>query len=213
MKLQLALDVYDTPQALSLLEKLADVVDIVEIGTPMIIREGLRAVEAVKKAYPSLTVLADAKIMDGGRFEAECAFEAGADIVTVLAVAEDATVLNVVDAARKHGRKVLADMIAVRNLEERAAALDGFGLDYLCVHTAFDIQETGKSPLDELRRIKAVLKRSEAAVAGGVKLATLPDIAAQQPAIIVVGMGITGQPDPRDMAEKMKNVLKGARIS
>ncbi len=211
MKLQLALDVYDTPQALSLLKGLVDVVDIVEIGTPMIIREGLRAVGAVKEAYPELTVLADAKIMDGGTFEAECAFEVGADIVTVLAVAEDATIRNVAVAADKFGRRVMADMIAVRDFEERAIILDGFGLDYLCVHTAFDVQATGSSPLDGLRRIKRVIHRSEVAVAGGVRLETLREIAAQQPAIVVVGMGITGQEDPRAVAEQMKMVLKEAK--
>ena len=210
MKLQLALDVYDTPQALTLLEGLADVVDIVEIGTPMIIREGLRAVKAVKLAHPNATVLADVKIMDGGTLEAAYAFEAGADIVTVLAVAEDATIRNVVAAANKFGRRVMADMIAVRDIEERAAVLDGFGLDFLCVHTAFDIQATGKSPLDGLKRINSVIERSKAAVAGGIKLATLPGIAAQRPAIVVVGMGITGQTDPRAAAEQMKKIMEEA---
>jgi len=66
MRLQLALDIYDIPQSLEILKQLHDVVDIVEIGTPFIIRDGVHAVKAVKDAYPSLCVLADLKIMDGG---------------------------------------------------------------------------------------------------------------------------------------------------
>jgi len=209
MRLQLALDIYDIPESLEILKELADVVDIVEIGTPMVIREGVRAVKAVREACPELCVLADLKIMDGGKMEAKMAFDAGADIVTVLAVAEDTTIKNVVEVAREYGKEVMADLIAVKDLENRAAELDQFGLDYLCVHTAFDIQHTGQSPLNDLKTIKCVLKQTKAAVAGGVKLSTLAEVAAQKPDIVIVGMGITGQQEKKSVALKMKDIIKG----
>jgi len=207
MRLQLALDIYDIPQSLEILKKLHDVVDIVEIGTPFIIRDGVHAVKAVKDAYPNLCVLADLKIMDGGYDEAKMAYEAGADIVTVLAAAEDITIKNVVKAGLEYKREVMADLIAVPDLKKRAMELDAFGLDYICVHTAFDIQHTGRSPLEDLKLLKSVLKQTKAAVAGGVKLATLPDVAAQQPDIVIVGMGISGQPDMRAVAAQMKEII------
>lgn len=207
MRLQLALDVYDIPQSLEILKELHDVVDIVEIGTPFIIRDGVHAVKAVKDAYPQLCVLADLKIMDGGYAEAQMAYEAGADIVTVLAAAEDITIQNVVKAGREYGREVMADLIAVPDLKNRAAELDGFGLDYICVHTAFDIQHTGRSPLEDLKLLKSVLKGTKAAVAGGIKLTTLQEVAAQQPEIIIVGMGISGQTDMRGVARQMKDLI------
>lgn len=207
MRLQLALDIYDISQSLEILKELHDVVDIVEIGTPFIIRDGVHAVKAVKDAYPQLCVLADLKIMDGGYAEAQMAYEAGADIVTVLAVAEDITIQNVVKAGREYGKEVLADLIAVPDLKKRAAELDGLGLDYICVHTAFDIQHTGRSPLEDLKLLKSVLKQTKAAVAGGIKLATLPEVAAQQPDIVIVGMGISGQNDMRGVARQMKQFI------
>lgn len=209
MRLQLALDIFDIPQSLEMLKDLAEVVDIVEIGTPFIIRDGVHAVKAIKDAFPDLCVLADLKIMDGGQFEAKIAFEAGADIVTVLAVAEDITIENVVQTGREYKKEVMADLIAVRNLEQRAAELDSFGLDYLCVHTAFDIQHTGKSPLKDLKTIKSVINRTKTAVAGGVKLENLPDVAAQMPDIVIVGMGISGQSDKRHVAQQMNKIIVG----
>ena len=101
----------------------------------------------------------------------------------------------------------MADLIAVPDLKTRAMELDGFGLDYICVHTAFDIQHTGRSPLEDLKLLKSVAKNTKAAVAGGVKLATLPDVAAQQPDIVIVGMGISGQPDMRAVARRMKEII------
>ncbi len=207
MRLQLALDIYDIPQSLEILKELHDVVDIVEIGTPFIIRDGVHAVKAVKDAYPQLCVLADLKIMDGGYAEAQMAYEAGADIVTVLAAAEDITIQNVVKAGHEYGREVMADLIAVPDLKKRAAELDGFGLDYICVHTAFDIQHTGRSPLEDLKLLNSVLKQTKAAVAGGIKLATLPEVAAQQPDIVIVGMGISGQNDMHGVAQQMKQLI------
>ena len=44
---------------------------------------------------------ADLKIMDAGEHEANLAFNAGADIVTVLGVAHDETIRGVVRAARR----------------------------------------------------------------------------------------------------------------
>jgi 3-hexulose-6-phosphate synthase len=207
MRLQLALDIYDIPQSLEILKDLHDVVDIVEIGTPFIIRDGVHAVKAVKDAYPDLCVLADLKIMDGGYDEAKMAFEAGADIVTVLAASEDITIQNVVKAGRDYKKEVMADLIAVPDLKKRAMELDSFGLDYICVHTAFDIQHTGRSPLEDLKLLKSVVKNTKAAVAGGVKVATLSDVVAQQPDIVIVGMGISGQPDMRGVAKQMKEII------
>ncbi|EDW4537521.1 3-hexulose-6-phosphate synthase, partial [Salmonella enterica subsp. enterica] len=64
MKLQLALDLVDIPGAKQLVAEVQEHIDIVEIGTPVVINEGLRAVKEIKEAFPSLTVLADLKIMD-----------------------------------------------------------------------------------------------------------------------------------------------------
>lgn len=213
MKLQLALDTYDLPQSLEILGQLADVVDIVEIGTPFIIRDGVRAVEAVKGAFPELCVLADLKIMDGGYFEAELAFEAGADMVTVLSVAEDATINDVIRAGRKYHKKVMADLIVSPDVRKRAAELDGFGLDYLCVHTAFDIQHTGQNPLSQLKEIKSVINNTKTAIAGGVKLDTLVEVLMHKPDIIIVGMGITGQADKRLVAQEMRKMIRVKEFS
>ena len=61
-KLQMAVDPLSMAEALKLAERVQDVVDILEVGTPMIVRDGLHPVTAIRKSCPSLTVLADTKI-------------------------------------------------------------------------------------------------------------------------------------------------------
>ncbi len=52
MKLQLALDLTTPEEALAMVAELADLIDIVEIGTPMLMRYGLATVETMKNAFP-----------------------------------------------------------------------------------------------------------------------------------------------------------------
>lgn len=61
----------------------------------MIIREGMVPVREIKKRFPELTVLADTKIADAEAYECGDVVEAGADIMTVLAVCDMATVEEV----------------------------------------------------------------------------------------------------------------------
>jgi len=68
MKLQVAFDIQHSDEVLKLVEVNGDLIDIVEIGTPLIIKEGLKSVQKIKKEYPNQTVLADLKIMDAGLY-------------------------------------------------------------------------------------------------------------------------------------------------
>ncbi len=208
MKLQIAIDMVNSETALKMVKEIQDVIDIVEVGTPMIMREGMFPVRLIKEKYPKVTVLADAKIVDGGDIESEDAFEAGADIVTVLAVAEDATIQAVVNTAKKHGKKVMADMICVSDVKTRAVELDIMGVDYICLHTAIDVQNTGKTPYDELAQVMTVLKNAKAAVAGGVNLESIPLTKKYGAEIVVAGGALTKAADLRAAVIEMENAIK-----
>lgn len=208
MKLQIALDTLTLEECITLMDEVRESVDVIEVGTPFVIEEGMVPVRELKKRYPEKEVLADVKIMDAGEYEADKCFEAGADIVTVLGVSNDATIEGVVKSAKKYGKKVMVDMIAVKNLAQRTEELDQMGVDYICVHTAFDIQSTGKNPLDELMVVNQVVKNAQSAVAGGVKLATIDAIVDEGAGIIVVGGAICNAEDRAAMAKEMKLHLK-----
>jgi 3-hexulose-6-phosphate synthase len=209
MELQLALDLVDIPGAKQVVAEVAEHIDIVEIGTPVVINEGLRAVKEIKEAFPHLRVLADLKIMDAGGYEVMKASEAGADIITVLGVSDDSTIKGAVAEARKHGRKIMVDMINVKDIEGRAKEIDSFGVDYICVHSGYDHQADGKNSFEELAAIKRVVKNAKTAIAGGIKLDTLPEVIGAQPDLVIVGGGITGQQDKNATAAEMKRLVSG----
>ncbi|ETT64338.1 3-hexulose-6-phosphate synthase [Paenibacillus sp. FSL R7-277] len=210
MKLQLALDLVDIAGAKAVVAEVAESIDIVEIGTPVVINEGLHAVKAIKEAFPALTVLADLKIMDAGGYEVMKAVEAGAGIVTVLGVSDDSTIRGAVEEAKKTGAEILVDLINVKDLKARAAEVDALGVDYVCVHSGYDHQAEGKNSFADLRDIKSVVTRAKTAIAGGIKLSTLPEVIAAQPDLVIVGGGITSEADMKATAAEMKRLVSQA---
>lgn len=207
MKLQVALDTFETDAAVPFIRSLGDAVDIVEIGTPMIINYGLEPVRVMKKNFPGLTVLADTKIMDAGELEAEAPLRAGAKIVTVMGVTHDETVRGAVAAAKKYGGEVMADMMCVENLEDRARQLVAMGVEYVCVHTAVDVQKTEK-PFDALRRIASAVGAGHCAIAGGVNPENAARLLPYRPGIVISGGGITGASNPAEAARALQSKLK-----
>ena len=208
MELQLALDLVNIPEAIEVVKEVEEYIDIVEIGTPVVINEGLRAVKEVKAAFPNLKVLADLKIMDAAGYEVMKASEAGADIITILGAAEDMSIKGAVEEAKAQGNKILVDMIGIKDIKSRAKELDELGVDYICVHTGYDLQAIGQNSFEDLTTIKNVVKNAKTAIAGGIKLDTLPEVVKLKPDLIIVGGGIANQDDKAAAAAKMKQMIQ-----
>ncbi|MPQ24478.1 3-hexulose-6-phosphate synthase [Bacillus paralicheniformis] len=208
MELQLALDLVNIPEAIEVVKEVEEYIDIVEIGTPVVINEGLRAVKEVKAAFPNLKVLADLKIMDAAGYEVMKASEAGADIITILGAAEDMSIKGAVEEAKAQGNKILVDMIGIKDIKSRAKELDELGVDYICVHTGYDLQAIGQNSFEDLMTIKNVVKNAKTAIAGGIKLDTLPEVVKLKPDLVIVGGGIANQDDKAAAAAKMKQTIQ-----
>jgi 3-hexulose-6-phosphate synthase len=211
MRLQLAIDTQTLSEAEALVSRVRDLVDVVEVGTPLVIREGVGAVRRLRALFPDLTLVADLKIADGGHFEATLAFEAGARIVTVLAAAADETIRDAVRAGHERGGEVMVDLMGVSDLARRAAEVDRFGVRWVCLHTPVDVQrgdpDAARRAVEGLRRVKDVLRSAGTAVAGGITAATAPAVAALRPDLVVVGSAIARAADPRAAATALRRAL------
>lgn len=209
MKLQLALDAFEIDEAVRVAHELEDMVQVIEVGTPLIIREGAHGIERIRKEFPQHDVLADCKIMDGAGLEVPTAFDAGASIVTVLGVAGDATIGIAVDCAKKVGGKIMLDMIECHNFDERICQLDQIGAEYIQVHTTFD-GRTDQSPLNELIRAKSILKSTKCAVAGGIGRDNIIDIVKLKPDLAVLGSKVLNAQDRRAELKRVLDMIGSA---
>lgn len=210
MKLQLALDDISLVDALVLGQKVRDYVDIFEIGSPFIIDEGMRAVREFRKYFPEKEILADTKIMDAGEYEAELTYEAGADYCTVLGATDILTIEGCLKAAKKYGKQVFVDTICVADIEHRIPEIEGIGVDSISVHVGVDQQAVGQTPLNALKEVKQLSKKSQLSVAGGIKVSTVDQYEALGADIIIVGGGINHAADPVATAKALADKIHHA---
>lgn len=207
MLLQVALD---RPEHLALLRDLADVVDIIEIGTPVLKRFGLSAITTARELCPQVPILADTKTADGGRLEAEMVFAAGAAFMTVLSAASAATQAAVADCARASGGSAVLDTITESGKPELLPP--GYqlpaGIYYVAVHYPYDAREAGVHSTSHIAAVEAMHARGfRVSLAGGIGPDTLDEVLRVQPEIVVVGGAITGADRPREVAQWIRERL------
>ena len=199
--LQVALDLLNADRALAIArDAVKGGADWLEAGTPLIKSEGMDIVRQLREHFPDKTIVADMKTMDTGALETEMAAKAGADIISILAASDDATIRDASTSAHKYGAKLMIDLISTPDMIRRAKQVEKLGAEFLCIHIGIDEQMHGKKPLSLL---KELVKHTTVpvAIAGGLNSETVPEVVNAGAQIIIVGGAIT----------KAKNVIQATR--
>lgn len=186
---QISLDLTNLREALEVADIAVDAgVDWLEAGTPLLLAEGLRAVETLHSRYPKHPIVADLKTMDGGYLEAEMMAKAGASFVVVMGRAHEATVRRVVDAARDYGIKVMGDNLGADDRVANAKWLESLGVDYVIHHIGYDERRmvTGLSPMEELDEVVEAVSVPVQAV-GGLTIRQAIECPAHGAPLVVLG--------------------------
>jgi 3-hexulose-6-phosphate synthase len=184
----------------------AEYVDIIELGTPLIKAAGLSAVTAIKEAHPDKLVFADMKTMDAGELEADIAFKAGADLVTVLGSADDSTIAGAVEAAKAHSKGVVVDLIGVADKATRAREVRALGAKFVEMHAGLDEQAKPGFDLNGLLRAGEE-SQVPFSVAGGVNVSTIAAVQAAGAEVAVAGGAIYGAADPALAAKELRAAI------
>lgn len=198
--LQVALDTFTLPEAVAFAKRIAPFVDVVEAGTALIKREGMSAVRALRNAIGTQKLLmADLKTFDSARYEAELALDAGADLVTVLGCAGDATICAAVETAHARGKWVVADVVGVEDKPRRARELTALGADFLGIHADEDVSP--RALPHPLLRALAGLPLAPLSIAGGITPQNVSELRPYAPSIIVLGSALTKAIQPEDVCK------------
>lgn len=196
--LQLALDFVCLEPAIAVAAKTGKQVDIIEIGTPLCKAVGLIAISAIRAVCPDRQILADFKTPDAGGIEAQMAFAAGADMMTVMAGATPYTVKAALDVARQHDKHVLVELTGVRDIVARAEELKEWGADWAVYHRGWDEQEAAQNwTHNDLSTIRQLLGLGfRVTLAGGITLDSLGFFRTLPVSVVVVGKAIHQAEDP-----------------
>ncbi|MFN3551102.1 MAG: 3-hexulose-6-phosphate synthase [Endomicrobiia bacterium] len=207
--LQVALDFIDLHRALKMAKECVEAgADIIEIGTPLIKSEGVRAITEIKKVIPSnIKIVADMKTMDVGRLEVEIAAKAGANIVGVLGVADDETIKEAIEASRNYGCEILVDMIEVKNVVERVKQVMNFYPNYIGLHIPVDEQMKGNIKFDFIKEVKKICSSIAISIAGGINSENVVDAINAGADIIIVGGAIIKSKDAKLATQQIKSAM------
>ncbi|MGS0523865.1 3-hexulose-6-phosphate synthase [Zobellia nedashkovskayae] len=206
VKLQVAIDLLKIEDAIALATKVAPYIDIIELGTPLIKSEGLSGIRKMKDAFPDKLVLADFKTADARELEADMAFGAGADYITILGATGDSTIAGAVKSAKAHGKGIVVDTIGVKDRVKRAQEAIALGAEFVELHAGLDEQaEEGYSIqvlIDEAKRAGVSVS-----IAGGVNLSSITAVKESGVTVAVAGAAIYGAEDPAKAAKELKGLL------
>lgn len=167
---QVSLDLTTVEEALATATVAAQAgVDWIEVGTPLVLAEGLHAVRALRKEFPRHPIVVDLKTMDGGYLEAQMMADAGADAVVVMGRAHDASIAQVCTAGEEYGLLVMGDDLSAPDRVAEAARLEQLGVGVIIHHIGYDhrrMHPGGPTPLTQLPAIVAATTVPVQAVGG-----------------------------------------------
>ncbi|MGA1821056.1 MAG: 3-hexulose-6-phosphate synthase [Thermoplasmatota archaeon] len=205
--LQVALDLIHLKRAVQICrESIAGGIDWIEAGTPLIKSEGMESIRKLRAEFPQKTIVADLKTMDTGGFETEIVARSGANVNTIMGVADDGTVLEAVRAGKKYGCRIMVDLLGVEDKIGRAKQMKEMGVDYLCVHISIDDQMMGKTITKDIEELASATSLP-LAVAGGITSENAPLLVEAGASIIIVGGAITKSPDVEGAARAIKESM------
>jgi len=207
--LQVAMDYTSLSKALVMAALVAPEVDIIEIGTPLCKAAGLEAIRAMREVCPDKLILADFKTPDVGGLEATMAFDAGADMLTVIGGAATATVKEALAVTQKRGKEMLMELTGVRDILARATEWRQIGVDRIVYHREWDAQSAGREWTEEDKDImrRLIDMGYKVTVTGGMTIDLLPFFADLPVSVLICGRGIREAPDPRASAHQMRLAL------
>ncbi len=207
MKLQIAFDLTDLSRALQLAEQVWAFADILEVGTPLIKSEGLRAVEEFRKRFGDRLILADMKTMDTGALEARMAADHGAHIATVCAAAAEETVASFIQEAHRQGISAMLDTIGLGGKPQHLQHLLRYRPDFILLHRAIDQENKFPAFWGQTPHLQTPHLQGRIAVAGGISPETLPTILPLKPEIVIVGRWILSSENPAERAKLFRKIL------
>jgi 3-dehydro-L-gulonate-6-phosphate decarboxylase len=207
--LQVALDYISLPKALVMASLVAPEVDIIEIGTPLCKAAGLDAIRAVREICPDKLILADFKTPDVGGLEATMAFDAGADMMTVIGGATLATVEQALAVGRERGKEILMELTGVRDILERAVEWKQIGVERIVYHREWDAQSAGRQWTNaDKDTIRCLMDMGfKLTVTGGLTMELLPFFTDLPVSVLICGRGIREASDPRAAAREMRQSI------
>ena len=205
MKLQISYDFTNLSQAIEIAKKTTEFADIIEIGTPLLISEGVNAIVEFKKNFPSKPILADVKLVDRVNEIIPLLAKSGTTYITMLYGTSNKVIQKASSAAHVNDLKIVLDLIDPETMGQAAHDAKILKIDYVLFHYPHDFEQVF-SHLDQWEVVRGNTDLP-VFVSGKIKKEHLIEIMKLKPQGIVIGEEITRADDPAKEAEFFKTEI------
>lgn len=205
MKLQITFNSSDLQQSLSVAKQVAHLADQIEVGSLLLGRYGLDAVQKFRAELPQSKLVVNSKIIEFGKDCTKMNIEAGADWVTVLAGANPEIIHAACTVAHDLGKKVILDLIDARSQGQSALEAKSYGIDAILLHQPYDSFD----PIGLFDDWDLVRGNTDLPIYISAKInrETISSILELNPDGLAIGKAITFAQDPIAEAEFFQNLL------
>ncbi len=208
MKFQISFDLVDLDKALKIAVEVAPYATSLEVGSLLLYKYGIKAVEAFRAEFPDKIIFVDSKIVDRAREVVTLLAKSGADWVSVMGGTSKNVVHSGATTAHNLGVKVMLDLLDTSSLGQSALEAKGLEIDAILVHKPYE-EENTLLFLDQLDIVRGNTSLP-VFVSGKITRDVLDKILAIKPDGIIVGKTITDAENPAQEAEYFFNKINAA---
>jgi bifunctional enzyme Fae/Hps len=184
---------------------------ILEAGTPLIKRYGVRVIRELREARKDSFIIADLKTMDVGKVEVDMAFDETADAVCCAGAASSATIDDFVYESKRLGIYSFLDLMQVEDPITKLQSLNNLPHGVI-LHRPIDVElRGGEARWGYISKIREAYPDNKLliAVAGGIRPNTAQFAIDAGADILIVGRYITQSKDVERSVREFLPLLKG----
>ncbi|ARJ50077.1 3-keto-L-gulonate-6-phosphate decarboxylase UlaD [Staphylococcus lutrae] len=203
--LQVALDNQNLADAITTIQQLGDVIDVLEVGTILCLQEGKSAIEVMRALYPEHCILADTKCADAGSTVAQNCKNAGANWMTVIC---SATIQTMV-AAKNVMDDIQIELYGDWTFEQAQQWL-AHGIHQVVYHQSRDALLAGETWSEkDLNKIRRLIEMGfKVSVTGGLELETIEKFRGLHVFAFIAGRSLREAVSPHQAALDFKAEIK-----
>lgn len=205
MKLQISYDFTNLSQALEIAKQTAQFADILEVGTPLLIAEGVNAIKAFLEAFPETPIVADAKLVDRVSNVIPILTKAGASYITVLYGTSNKVIQKASSVAHAKDAKIILDLLDAETMGQAARDAESLDVDLVLFHYPHEVSEFYNN-MDQWEIVRGNTDLP-IFVSGRIAKEHVGEIKKLKPQGIVIGEAITKAKDPLQAARYFKEQL------
>jgi len=194
MKLHIAFDLLDLEKCIQIARIAQPHVDRFEIRASLLYAYGIHAIEVFKKEFPDTELFVDTKIVNHGKELSNLAFQAGADIISVMAGAPEHFIHAVCNHSHDQKKKVLLDLLDTSLVGQAALMASSLRVDGIIFYQTPE-ENQGYAPSEKWQSVE---ENSTVPIFIGSNITrnNIDGVLALNPAGITLGKAITQAQDP-----------------